>query len=548
MTIFAGVGAVCLGAWLAVTAVAADSRVDVLIRNGLVVDGTGSPPRVADVAVRGDRIVDVGEHLKARATQVVDARFLAIAPGFIDAHNHSQGALDSAQGHLNEGFLRQGVTTVVLGPDGEFAPTAIESLLKAFRARGVGTNVAFYVGHNGVRTEVLGSEQNHAPSAAELARMEALVRRGMQLGAVGLSTGLMYSPGLFSTTDEVVALARQVKPFDGIYETHVRDPNKALLQSDWEAIDIARQAAVPVDLTHLTNPGKNNRGLMRAVIDLVENARHEGINVVADQYPYAAIATIQLWGVLNYPPDLALESREAIRVALRDPVQLARIRAETLSGGRSGFSQYNASGPDSILVLSCPDLPAYEGRFISDIAAERGVDGFDVIAFLLERTHADIVVSLGGFYEEDMRSLMVRPWVMIASDGVVGAVGHALDFSSDHPRATGTFTRVLGKYVREEHVLTLEEAVRKATSAPADFLGLPERGKIAPGYIADLTLFDPGKVSDRSTWKEPREFAVGIDSVLVNGRFALRHGVLTGVAAGAFVRRAAPAVVLKPDG
>jgi N-acyl-D-amino-acid deacylase len=523
------------------------SHVDLLIRQGTVVDGTGAPPRVADVAVSGERIVEVGRHLKVSARQDMDARGMVVAPGFIDLHNHSDEALATAEGFLNEAFLRQGVTTVVLGPDGELAPAAIEALLQKYRDRGVGTNVAFYVGHNGIRTEVMGGEQNHAPGAAELARMEDLVRQGMESGAVGLSTGLMYSPGLFSETDEVVALAKQVKPFGGVYETHVRDPNKALLQSDWEAIDIARQASIPVDLTHLTTPGKNNRGLMRAVLDLIENARREGITVVADQYPYAAIATIQLWGVLAYPQDLALHDREAIRAALRDPDGRARIRAETLSGGRSGFSQYKASGPGSILVLSCPDLPAYEGRFITDIAAERGVDGFEAIVFLLENTRADIVVSLGGFYEEDMRRLMIKPWAMFASDGAVsGSNDSAGGFSSDHPRATGTFARVLGKYVREERVLTLEEAVRKATSAPADFLKLEKRGRISPGSIADLAIFDPRVICDRSTWKEPHAPPVGVVSVLVNGRFALRDGALTGIAAGQFVRRAAPAVVLNP--
>jgi N-acyl-D-amino-acid deacylase len=286
---------------------------------------------------------------------------------------------------------------------------------------------------------------------------------------------------------------------------------------------------------------------MRAVIELVESARGEGIDVVADQYPYAAVATVQLWGILNYPPELATASREAIRAALRDPRMRAHIRQETTSGGPSGFSQYKASGPNSILILSCPDLPQYEGHFISDVAAKLGTDGFDAVAFLLENTHIDTVVSLGGFYEEDMQRLMVRPWVMIASDGVVGGSGGPADgrFLSDHPRATGTFPRVLGRYVREAGLLTLEDAIRKATSAPAEFLRLPGRGRISPGYAADLTIIDPNLIEDRSTWKDPSRLAVGVIAVLVNGRFALDEERLTGIAAGRFLRPGETAVTIK---
>lgn len=535
-------------ALLSSSAVAAglSAPVDVLIKGGTVVDGTGRPRYKADVAISGDKIVAVSRRLDVQARQTVDAHGLVVAPGFIDIHNHSVGALASRGGYLNEAFLRQGVTTVVLGPDGEFSPATIRGLLERFRARGVGTNVAFYVGHNGIRTEIMGARQDRAPTRAELARMEELVREGMKMGAVGLSTGLMYTPGLFSNTGEVIALAKQVKPYGGVYETHTRDPNKALLQSDWEAIEIGRQAAVPVDLTHLTSPGKYNRGLMRAVIDLVENARSEGMNVVADQYPYPAIATMQLWGVLNYPPELANATRDAMRAALRNPRMRARIRQETLSGGASGFSQYKASGPDSILILSCPDIPAYEGRFLSDIAAERNIDSFDAVVYLLEHTRSDSVVSLGGFYEEDMRRLIIKPWVMIASDGIVGTSWEPENgrFLSDHPRTRGTFPRVLGRYVREDKLLTLEDAVRKATFAPASFLRFSSRGRIAPGYAADITIFDPKRIIDRSTWKEPDQLAVGVDYVLVNGQFAIRASKLTGIAAGRFVRPAAPAVPL----
>jgi N-acyl-D-aspartate/D-glutamate deacylase len=473
---------------------------------------------------------------------VIDARNRIVSPGFVDAHNHADAGLQSEAEHLNEQFLSQGVTTVVLGPDGEHSPARIEALLTSFARRGTGTNVAFYVGHNGIRSEVMGGRQNREPSRSELDRMTTLVRQGMLLGAVGLSSGLMYSPGLFSETDEIVALASAVAPFDGIFEVHVRDPHRALLQSQWEAIEVARRAKVPLDLTHLTTPGKHHRGLMNAAIEQIEDARREGIQVVADQYPYPAVMTIQLWGVLNYPREMGTPTRAAIRAALRDPQLRARIREETLSGGATGFSQLKASGASSLLIMAAPDLPQYEGWFVSDVAAELALDGFDAVADLLDRSKADIVVSLGGFAEEDMRKLMERPWVMIASDGAARIGSRSSPFASPHPRSTGTFPRILGRYFREEGVLALTEAVRRMTSAPSEFLGLADRGRLIEGAAADIVIFDPRTVSDRSSWKEPELLAVGIETVLVNGKVALRNGQVTGAAPGMLLRRGQRAI------
>ena len=516
-------------------------EVDVLIRGGTIVDGLGAPKRVADIAVRGEHIVTIGESLDVKARLEIDARNRIVSPGFVDAHNHSDAGLQSHSGHLNEQFLSQGVTTVVLGPDGEHSPTRIRALLQSFGERGIGTNVGFYVGHGGIRSEVLGSRQNRVPSNTELARMTALVREGMQMGAVGLSSGLMYSPGLFSERDELVALVSAVAPFNGIYEVHVRDPHRALLQSNWEVIEVARRAKVPLDLTHLTTPGKDHRGLMDAVIEQIEDARRQGVTVVADQYPYPAVMTIQLWGVLNYPSEMKNPTREQIRAALRNPEQRRRIREETLSGGTTGFSQLKASGASSLLIMASPDLPQYEGWFVSDVAAAREVDGFEAVAYLLESSTADVVVSLGGFYEEDMRKLLQRPWVMIASDGAASSNSQTSPFASQHPRSAGTFPRILGHYVREQGLLTLEQAIRRMTADPSDFLGFTDRGRIVAGAAADIVIFDPATVSDRATWKQPELRAVGIDTVLVNGVVSFRDGRVTGAARGKFVRRGSAA-------
>jgi N-acyl-D-aspartate/D-glutamate deacylase len=518
--------------------------VDLLIRGGTVIDGTGAPGRRADVAVKDGRVWAVGADLHVLPHTVIDAHDKVVTPGFIDSHNHSPPQLAQPEHHLNETFIRQGVTTVVGGPDGEISPADLRRLLAEYGKTGVGSNVAFYVGHNAIRTEVMALNQDRAPTTSELERMRALVREGMHAGAVGLSTGLMYSPGLFSETDEVIALAKEVAPFHGIYESHVRDPHRALLQSNWEAIDIGRQAGIPVDLTHLTTPGKNHRCLMTAVIEQIESARRDGIEVVADQYPYTGVATGPLERVLNYPAELHLQKHSAgtLKAALRDSTQRAEIRRETLTGGASGFSLYKSSGPSSIMILVCPGCERYEGKFISEVAAEKQVDGFDAVVALLLSTQSDIIVSMGGFFEDDMQALITKPWVMVASDGAIPRS----NAPGNHPRYTGTFPRVLGHYVRELHLLTLEDAVRKMTSAPANFLGLKGRGCLVAGAVADIVVFDSTRIIDRSTWKNPLTSPVGVSDVIVDGVEVLKDGTMTGNAPGRYLKRGGDSEALAP--
>jgi N-acyl-D-aspartate/D-glutamate deacylase len=286
--------------------------------------------------------------------------------------------------------------------------------------------------------------------------------------------------------------------------------------------------------------------LEKAILDLVENARKEGMQVVADQYPYNAVATMQLWATLNYPAALNLHGRDEIRAALKDPEKRALIRRETITGGPSGFSQYKASSPDSLLVLVCPGCEALEGKFISEIAAQRNTNGIDAIADLLVNTPGDIVVSAGGFYEESVRAIMRQPWTMISSDGA--PEGHRMrPFGSEHPRSTGAFPRVLGVYVREQKVLTLEDAVRKMTSATADFLGLNGRGRLKAGAAADVVIFDAQKIKDRSTWKDPGAAPVGVIDVIVNGTPVMKDGVMTGKAPGQYLHRGGATETLEPS-
>lgn len=504
---------------------------DLLIRGGTVVDGTGAPRFKADIGIRGGRIIFIGTARDRTARDTIEAAGLIVAPGFIDVHNHTARAIAHPDKRWNEGFIRQGVTTIVGGPDGSLEPAEMKRLIAAYERNGIGTNVAFYVGHNAIRRRVMGMARR-APTPAELAQMKALVREGMELGAVGLSTGLMYPPGMFSDTDEVVALAREVAPYHGIYDSHVRDPVHALLASDKEAIEIGERAGIPVKIAHLKAVGLHNQGAIKQVIALIEEARARGVNVVSDQYPYDGAATATLRSIIVVPDDLKRRPNFDLKAALRDPHERQRLKRASEEGIDGGFAWLKATGYTSIRITSSTDYPQLVGKYLSQLAEERGVDGFQVISDLILEATAPIGITLGAIKEADVRQLMVQPWNMIASDG-----GYVDSHSrgNGHPRSTGTFPRVLGRYVRQLGLLKLEEAIRKMTSLPAEFLGFRDRGRIAVGWAADITIFDPQTIIDRSTWDQPHLLAEGVRHVLVNGIPVLRDGQLTGHAPGRFL-------------
>jgi len=503
---------------------------DLLVTGGTLVDGTGSERQRADLTILDGRILEVaGEVRPARDT--VDASGLVVAPGFIDVHNHTAEAIADPERRLNEGFVRQGVTTIVGGPDGGLAPSEMRQLWEAYEANGVGTNVALYVGHNAIRTEVMGDEQRRPPTGEELDRMKALVREGMELGALGFSTGLMYEPGMFSETREVVALAREVAPYDGIYDSHVRDPVHALLASDREAIEVAERAGIPAKIGHLKAVGLHNEGVIQDVIRLVEEARGRGLEVVSDQYPYDGAATGTLEEIIVVPPVLQEDPEFDLEIALNDAELRAAIRQTSENGIEGGFAWLKATGYSSMRITVSPDYPELVGRYLSEIARERGVDGFDLVAELFLGAREPVGITLGAIQEDDVRALMVQPWNMIASDGAY-ADGES---TTGHPRSAGTFPRFLGRYVRDEGLLPLEEGVRKITHLPATFHGIGDRGLLAVGYPADLTIFDPERIVDRSTWQEPQRFAEGVVHVIVNGVPVLRDEEMTGEAPGEWV-------------
>ncbi len=519
---------------------------DLVVAGGVVVDGLGGPPTPGTVAITGAEIVSVGD-AAAEGRDTLDATGLVVAPGFIDVHSHTPPFLAMPANRLNEGVVRQGVATVIGGPDGGFAPSVIEQLSEAYASHGTGTNVAFYVGHNGIRREVMGDDQRRAPTVEELDRMRALVREGMEIGALGFSTGLMYEPGMFSETAEVVALAQVAADYGGIYDSHVRNPVHDFVGSDREVVEVAELAGLPGKIGHLKAVGLHNEGAIAEIVALVEEARERGVPIVSDQYPYDGAATASLAGIVVAPPGVdGLDAFRAmgregrtdegiaqLKAALGDPAKREQLRVASENGVDGGFAWLKATGYTSMRITSSRDYPELMGAYLSEIAERRGVGGFDAVADMIVGAAHPVNLTLGAIKEHDVRRLMVQPWNMIASDG---AFADGSDSPSGHPRSAGTFPRLLGHYVRDEGVLSLEEAVRKITSLPAEFHGLTDRGRLTPGARADVVVFDPATIIDRSDWDHPQRFAEGVVHLVVNGVSVLRDGAMTGEAPGQVVK------------
>jgi N-acyl-D-amino-acid deacylase len=500
---------------------------DLLITGGTVIDGTGAPGTAADVAVRDGRIVRVSAEPLSRdqAARVIDATERIVAPGFIDVHAHLDPLLDlpGAESHV-----RQGVTTALGGPDGT-APWPLAEYLDSAAALGVGMNVAFLTGHNTIRRNVMGSE-DRAPTSDELRRMEAMVAQAMGEGAFGLSTGLRYIPGAYSEVDEVVALAQVASDSGGIYTSHLREEGLQLIEGVAELIDIGRRANIRAILTHHKAVGYPMWGSSERTLAMVDSAREAGIDVRIDQYPYTATYT----GITILLPPWALaggDSAFARRVS--DPVIRDSIKAETV------FNIINDRGGNDLRRVQLARvewMPELEGRTLHDWAEMRGMastpeNGAELVIEAVQRGGASAIYH--ALDEGDVARIMRHPQTMIASDGRLTepGIGHP------HPRWYGTFPRVLGRYVREQGVLSLEEAVQKMTSMPADAMGLVDRGQVATGLTADLVVFDPATVIDRATFENPHQYGDGIDFVIVNGVVTVDEGAYLDVRPGRVLRR-----------
>jgi len=503
----------------------AQSSYDLLLKNGTIVDGSGTPRFRGDVAIRGDRIAAIGQNLPAAgARHVINAADLIVAPGFIDNHAHLV-TLESQP--FAENFLRQGITTIMASLHSQDEPWPLGDYRTRVR---MAPNVGLFAGHTWIRKRVMGLA-NRDPSAAELAEMRALVDESMRQGALGLATGLEYVPANFSKTDEIIELARVASKFNGYYVTHMRDEGPGLIDAVRETLRIGEVARLPVLINHLKATGAAQFGWSAQALGLIDAAVAKGQRAAFDLYPYTAFST---YSDLMFPSWALADGHEAFQRRVADPATRARLAAEMLHI----FPQQAGSGPASIQIREFKPVPSLQGRTLADFLQDKGRPQTipEAVEALIEfQTQGGFIGIFHAMDEADVRRIMKHPLAMFDTDGDL------VDPSSGfpHPRSYGAFPRVLAKYVREEHLLTLEEAVRKMTSMPAKWWGQGDRGLLKPGMFADVVVFDSEKIQDRSTYTDPNHYATGIVHLLINGTLVLENGARTGNKPGRFMERPA---------
>lgn len=524
---------------------------DYVFRNARIVDGSGRPAVAAsDVAVRGHSIVEVGK-VAAKGAREIEARGLVLAPGFIDAHNHSDNTiLIDPQARS---MVRQGVTTMILGESGSAGPvvgkarwSAPEGVKDKWRTLGdyfrvvekrrVANNIASYVGLGQVWECAVGYEMRR-PAAAEMDEMRRLVAEAMRDGALGLSTSLITAPSSAATRDEILALLRVVKKFGGIYCTHIRSEGAEVFAAIGEAIHLGEAADVPVEVLHLKIAERTYWGRMNEVVQMFEKARAEGVRIAANVYPYFA-GQNNLASII--PPWAHDGGRELMVERLSDPSARQRMKREIQQGLPGWYNHYTATGGwEGMLLVSLKHERnrQFQGKRMSELIAARGGDPFDVLFDVLIEEKGSVPTVYFHHREDDMQLAMKQPWCSIGSDGTAIRPDGPLGASRPHPRYYGTFPRVLGRYVRELKLLTLEEAVRKMTSLNAEKLGIRDRGLIRRGLRADIVLFNPDTVIDRATYDNPHQYPVGIELVMVNGQVVFERGEHTSNLPGRVIRR-----------
>jgi N-acyl-D-aspartate/D-glutamate deacylase len=497
---------------------------DVLIRHGRVLDGSGNPWVRTDIGIRGDRIVAMGDLGDATATTVITADSLYVAPGFIDTHSHAGEGLARPALSAAQQLLAQGLTTILANPDGG-GPVDLAAQRAAFEKTGVGVNVYQMIGHGAVRGAVLGMA-DRAPTAEELKKMEALVQKGFDDGAVGFSSGPFYAPGSYSKTDELVDLTRIAAKYHAPYQSHIRDESDytvGLLAAVEEVITVAREAHTRGVVTHVKALGPNVWGFSSAIVQRIDRARAEGVEVFADQYPYEASSTSLAAALV--PRWAQAGGTAAFRARIADPVQRARIipemRENLARRGGAARIQVASYGPDRTL----------DGKTLAQVAAAQNADAVETALTLLAK--GDVSIVSFNMLDEDIERLMRQPWTMTSSDGALISFGSGMP----HPRGNGAFSRKIRKYVVEDHVVELPAAIRSMTSLPATVFNLADRGVLRPGAFADVVVFDLAKVYDRATYTNPHQMSEGMVDVLVNGKFAVRDGKFTDAHEGRVLRR-----------
>lgn len=511
-------------------------RYDLLITNAMVVDGSGAPPFRADIAVRGDSITAVSPTIDGEATRTIDATGLTVAPGFIDLHVHALGSVGPPPPVLPiievptaDNYVRQGVTTLIGGPDG-FSPLPLQPALDDIRNIGITPNLGAFVGHGSIRQAVLGNA-DRPPTRADMDRMRALVLDAMRDGAFGMSTGLFYVPATFSTTEEIIELAAVVAAEGGIHISHMRDEASALIDSVRETIAIGEKGGLPTQITHHKAMGRSAWGKTVDTLRLIDEARARGVDATLDVYPYTASSTLISAALL---PSWALEGgRTATLARLRDPSTRRRIRQDT---ARLILEERGGGNPHNVQLARCGWQPSLDGQRLDAVTASRGLsptidNAAETTLWLVESG------DCGGIYhaidEQDLQRVLAHPESIVASDGQVLVFGQG----NPHPRSYGTFVRVLGRYVRELELLSLEDAIRKMTSLPARRIGLTDRGMLRPEMKADLVLFDPAVVNDAATFEMPHQYAIGVSTVIINGEVAFENGAMTGARPGRVLTR-----------
>lgn len=480
--------------WAFPPSVCAQTR-SIIIRNARIIDGTGRASVDADLRITGDRIVKIGRITPSRNDEVIDATGLVLAPGFIDIHNHSESGLLREGTAANQ--VSQGITTVIVGPDGG-SPFPLKDYFAKLSGK-IAVNVGAFVGHGTLRQQTMNKDLARTATDAEIAEMQKFLEQAMAEGSFGLSSGLEYDSGYSASTEELIALAKIAAKHGGIYMTHMRDEEEGMLDALREAIRIGREAKLPVQISHIKMGNKNVWGKSAEAIALIEQTRRSGFDITADAYPYTAWASTITVLVSSRKHD----DRAEVEKGLND-----------------------VGGADKVLITSHAANREYEGKTLAQIAAVQSTSPVDVYIQIVKSGGAGVVGN--SMNENDVKAFYMQPWVMVSSDGGIG---------SRHPRGTGTFTRVLGRFVRENKWFGLEEAIRKMSAMPAARLGLKDRGLIKKGMKADLVLFDPAKAIDRATFAEPQLFSEGVRAVFVNGVQVWDGSNVTGKMPGAVLRK-----------
>lgn len=503
--------------------VLAQDNYDIIIRNGKIIDGTGNSWYYGDVAVKDGKIFRIGKLPDATAHKIIDAKGLIIAPGFIDVHAHIENSVFEKP--TADNYIHDGVTTVVTGNcGGSFEDLGI--FFHRLDSMKTSINIASLIGHNTVRRMVMG-EKDRLATLEEQQQMEALVEKAMKDGAVGLSTGLIYLPGLYSNTEEVVGLAKAASKYNGVYASHIRNEENGVVDAINEAINIGKQANIPVQISHFKVSGPANWGRSKETLPLIEKARSEGYDVTIDQYPYKASSTnlgIRL-------PDWALDGgSDSLKKKINDPV----LRKKIIDGMMEMQKRYKYKNYSFAYVAFHPADSSLNGKNISEINKMKGRRAkmkkeAETILDLLSVGGAQMVYH--SMSEDDVKHFMKYPFNMIAADGGI-STGRGMP----HPRSYGTNARVLGKYVREEKVITLEEAIRRMTSLPAQKFQLKERGLLKEGMAADIVIFDENEVIDKSTFEKPHQFSAGFKFVIVNGKMIIEKGEHNGTKSGVILK------------